>query len=373
MIPTEMQNIGGVPLPSEGMPTDTPIDIEAQEDGFLSVFMSDAEAEIKAANQTIDYVSNMVARIAGGRPAGENEYPYAASIAIYGTHACGGAQIYPRVVVTAAHCVYDKESSDFYPLSDITLRIGNIDRSKGESRWPKGMIIPNTFQPSQGFYGDIALILLDSPLSGRTSKLVTKQKQAQMYKALGWGKTDAGFISYTLNQVELRGVAENACKGLLEKYKMGGLPKDHFCAGLNSSGADTCEGDSGGPLLSGAYQAGITSYGPPESDCGKGVNFGVYTSVAYWNTWIQDSLSVYNLRGKKRPWKFNKPQFNVCFEGGTYKTTSAETMGQCCEQCRTAKGCAAWTWSKASKACVFKHKGDYTVMKSAKCQSGSFY
>jgi secreted trypsin-like serine protease len=371
--PTEMQIIGDTALPIPAIATDPLAVPEAQDDGFLTVFMSETEAQIKAANQTIDVVANMIPRIAGGHPAEDNEFPFAASIAIYGVHACGGTLIAPRVVMTAAHCVYDKESNDFYPLGDMTLRIGNVDRSKGDSHWPKGLIIPNTFQPTQGFYGDVALILIDSPVSGRASKLVTKQKQASMYKALGWGKTEEGFISYTLNQVELRGVAEATCKGLLEKYQMGGLPKDHFCAGLNSSGADTCEGDSGGPLLSGDYQAGITSYGPPESECGKGVNFGVYTSVAYWNNWVQDSLSVYNLRGKKKPWKFNKPQFNVCYEGGTYKNTTAESMGQCLEQCRASKGCAAWTWSKGSKACVFKHKGTFQAQKSEKCQSGRFY
>jgi trypsin len=378
MIP-EMQNLGDTSLLSSAQTgaSDAPIDTEVpteEEDGFLSIFMSELEAQQRAANQTIgDIIDSLVPRIAGGRPANEGDYPYAASIAIYGVHACGGALIAPRVVLTAGHCVYNKDSNDFVPLADMTLRVGNADRSKGESRWPKGLIIPNTFKPTQGFYGDVALILIDSPVSGAPSKLVTKQKQAKMYKAIGWGKTEAGFISYTLNQVVLRGVTEATCKGLLSKYQMGGLPKDHFCAGLNSSGADTCEGDSGGPLISGAYQAGITSYGPPESRCGKGVNFGVYTSVAYWNTWIQDSLSVYNLGGKKRPWKFNKPQFNVCYEGGTYKSTTAETMGQCCEVCRASKGCAAWTWSKVSKVCAFKHKGNFQAQKSEKCQSGRFY
>ena len=370
----EMQNIADTFFQIDDIPAaDSLNGPEIQEDGFLTVFMSDAEAETRAVNQTIDAVSNIVPRIAGGRPADERRYPYAASIAIYGVHACGGALIAPRVVITAAHCVYNKDKNDFYSLRDMTLRIGNVDRSKGQSRWPKGMIIPNTFQPAQGFYGDIAMILLNAPISGRGSKLVTKQKQASRYRALGWGKTEKGYISYILKQVELRGVAAETCKNLLSKHRMGGLPKDHFCAGLNSSGADTCEGDSGGPLLSGTYQAGITSYGPPGSDCGKGVNFGVYTSVAFWNKWVQDSMSVYNLRGKEKPWKFNKPQFNVCYEGGTYKSTTAGSMGGCCEACRASKGCAAWTWSKVSKTCAFKHKGTYQAQRSAKCQSGRFY
>jgi len=369
-----MQNTGDTLLRIEEETVAAPLNLpEIQEDGFLTVFMSDAEAETRAANQTLDGVSNIVPRIAGGRPANKKQYPYAASITIYGVHACGGALVAPRVVITAAHCVYNKDKKDFYPLRDMTLRIGNVDRSKGYSRWPKGMVIPNTFKPRKGFYGDVALILLNAPLSKRASKLVTKRKQASRYKALGWGKTEKGYISYTLKQVELRGMATETCRALLKKHRMGGLPKDHFCAGLNSSGADTCEGDSGGPLISGTYQAGITSYGPPDADCGKGVNFGVYTSVAHWNKWVQDSMSVYNLRGKKRPWKFNKPQFNVCYEGGTYKSTTSKTMGQCCEACRKSKGCAAWTWSKVSKRCAFKHKGTFRAKKAKKCQSGRFY
>jgi secreted trypsin-like serine protease len=64
-----------------------------------------------------------------------------------------------------------------------------------------------------------------------------------------------------------------------------------MCAGTDIRAADTCFGDSGGPLLvkrGGGYaQAGIVSWGPSEG-CGLANLYGVYTRTSDYIDWIED-------------------------------------------------------------------------------------
>ena len=66
-----------------------------------------------------------------------------------------------------------------------------------------------------------------------------------------------------------------------------------LCAGLSEGGVDSCNGDSGGPLLQGSagrwVQLGIVSYGTP--NCGRPGAYGVYTRIAAFRDWI-DSLTA---------------------------------------------------------------------------------
>ncbi len=59
---------------------------------------------------------------------------------------------------------------------------------------------------------------------------------------------------------------------------------------------DTCQGDSGGPLLmfnsnNVWEQVGITSYG---IGCAEQYNPGVYTRVAAYQSWINDTMNKAN-------------------------------------------------------------------------------
>lgn len=66
-----------------------------------------------------------------------------------------------------------------------------------------------------------------------------------------------------------------------------------LCAG-GEEGKDSCEGDSGGPLMQHArygppfYLRGVVSFG--STLCGGGMP-GVYTDVAYFMDWILENIS----------------------------------------------------------------------------------
>lgn len=74
-------------------------------------------------------------------------------------------------------------------------------------------------------------------------------------------------------------------------YAPGGVTEDTLCAGMPEGGPDSCQGDSGGPLVylnSGVwYQIGIVSWG---IGCGWEGYYGVYASVNYHRSWIENFL-----------------------------------------------------------------------------------
>lgn len=242
--------------------------------------------------------------IAAGSPAtSTSEFPFMASIIIDGIHSCGAALIHPRVLLSAAHCFWDRDNQQIIDIVPVKVRIGSIRRaSGGVMRKVTRVTIPAHYNP-ETYFGDIALIQLDKSVSEFSKSYMANMKSiGKTLTAVGYGINPSGFLSNTLQWVELPTLSESVCNTADKTYDMPTVPKDHFCAGLGEDGGETCIGDSGGPLLmpSATYTRaiGITSFGPRDGKCGVvGKNIGAYTSVYYWRSWIEDTLSIFNMRG----------------------------------------------------------------------------
>lgn len=95
--------------------------------------------------------------------------------------------------------------------------------------------------------------------------------------------------SATKQHVELPVVDHNECT---IKYKMLGISinKNQLCAG-GVFGYDTCDGDSGNPLMkiatNGWVVEGVVSFG---RGCGLEDTPAVYTKVSNYDNWIQRNL-----------------------------------------------------------------------------------
>jgi secreted trypsin-like serine protease len=108
--------------------------------------------------------------------------------------------------------------------------------------------------------------------------------------AIGWGLTafSMAFPPAILRQVTLQSMdpTEVSCTNEINDDVL------QFCAGYPEGGRDTCRGDSGGPLMlftNGRWQlTGITSYG---GICGSPDTAGVYTRVAYYDSFIQEIIN----------------------------------------------------------------------------------
>ncbi|KAB7496398.1 Azurocidin [Armadillidium nasatum] len=104
--------------------------------------------------------------------------------------------------------------------------------------------------------------------------------------AAGWGLTEHGKRSNILLQVNIPIADDALCR---ERYKQN-FVGNQLCIGGSEEGFDTCNGDSGAPLIMAGpdgppfIEVGIASFGP--FPCGIKGSPSVYTNVARYRDWI---------------------------------------------------------------------------------------
>lgn len=203
-------------------------------------------------------------RIVGGKPANPEAYPFAAGIATASGHQyCGGSVIGQRFVLTAAHCQVsagDRVLVGSNNLSDA--RAINIVESR----------IHPDFNGNTMDY-DVAVAVLGDDAGVEALPLATQVNTLDA-TVIGWGATCEGCSSTSF----LREVTVPLWERCDEAYD--GLTPRQLCAGLQLGGKDSCQGDSGGALLTWNVdhweQLGIVSWGV---GCARPNAPGVYSDL----------------------------------------------------------------------------------------------
>ncbi|XP_049545249.1 collagen alpha-1(I) chain-like isoform X12 [Anopheles darlingi] len=258
-------------------------------------------------------------RITGDKD-GESEYgefPWMVAILkqekaldqIIHVYQCGGSLIHPSVVLTAAHCVLDKNPQD------ITLRLGEWDtQTKNEmfdyqDRKAVEIVTHAEFYKG-GLFNDVALVFLDKPaeLMETVNTICLPPPDfnfdASRCFASGWGKDvfgKQGTYQVILKKIELPVMPRAQCQTALRTTRLGRRFKLHgsfICAG-GEKGRDTCKGDGGSPLVcpipgsvNHYYQAGMVAWG---IGCGEDGIPGVYVNVPLFRGWIDQHLTQRNI------------------------------------------------------------------------------
>ncbi len=255
-----------------------------------------------------------VERVIGGKPAPSGKWLFQASLLIdkpkrNGKAICGGALIAANWVLTAAHCLVDAEDGAVSAAANVHVRLGSTNRSIGGEEHSVRRVIPHADYDPRHIVNDIALLELDraSSLPIVTAEATTSGASSRVIKAqaspwavvIGWGLTDprAKAAVEELQEASLPIIDNDRCNASLSENLRPEGPIDdrRLCAGQSEGGIDSCNGDSGGPLLvqgsgNGWVQVGIVSYG--ERDCGKPNSYGVYTRVASFAPWITRTIGA---------------------------------------------------------------------------------
>ncbi|CAI9721870.1 Transmembrane protease serine 6 [Octopus vulgaris] len=236
-----------------------------------------------------NFSSNIIAYIIGGREAKDCEFPWMAFIKSR-NQICGGSLIDNRHIITAAHCVENRQPGEIF------VSLGTNDKEFIRRVYVSAVKINPSYKDRQyHIVSDIAVLTLSEkillstcinpvclpvvefPLSNTENCFVT-----------GWGKdAEAGNVQRYLHKVRIPIWNNTMC----EKYAFG-FSAGMLCGGYINGGKDSCGGDSGGPLICPSNNrwvlTGIVSYG---MGCSRPHSPGVYTDVRYYLNWIQKTIN----------------------------------------------------------------------------------
>ncbi|KAH8389138.1 serine protease 44 [Drosophila serrata] len=225
---------------------------------------------------------------------------------------CGGALIAPNVVLTAAHCVHNKQPNT------IVVRAGEWDTQTKteiiphEDRYVKEIVYHEQFNKGS-LYNDVAVLLLESSFDLQMNiQPVCLPNVQDVFDydrcyATGWGKNKfgkEGEYQVILKKVDMPVVPGETCQSNLRATRLGRhfLLHDSFICAGGEKDKDTCKGDGGSPLVcpikgqKGRYKsAGIVAWG---IGCGEVDIPGVYANVAKLRPWIDSKLKIWGIDPK---------------------------------------------------------------------------
>ncbi|XP_066584655.1 chymotrypsin-2-like isoform X2 [Prorops nasuta] len=205
-------------------------------------------------------------------------------------HFCGGSALYGNYVLTAAHCVNDKNATDIIVIAgDI------INKKRIFSHEIEKVIIHKEFNRDGHWENDIAVLKLKMYFELtpwikkiRLPNVNDSYNPSSTFVISGWGGNH-GQLSMinTFQQAELLIADQSYCE---QVYGMFGIniSDKNLCAFDPQSPRGPCHGDDGGPLSSDTAVVGILSF---VVSCVEYKYPAIFTRVLSYLDWIDENTT----------------------------------------------------------------------------------
>ncbi|XP_067903050.1 ovochymase-2 isoform X3 [Heterodontus francisci] len=267
---------------------------------------------IRPAQGGVPYLLNLWNRIVGGKESEPGAHPWQVSLKRRKNHYCGGTIISEKWVLTAAHCIRDRNILSVLKVTAGEYNLKNLDKEE-QTQTVKRIIIHPKFKAAYPVEYDIALLEINGIFTfGENIYPACLPNEDDTFDTgticttAGWGRlSEGGRLPNTLQEVQLPILDFEACLKVMQSVIKRFKGETLMCAGFPDGRKDACQGDSGGPLMcrgdGGAWTvAGVTSWG---IGCGRSWKDnkrkspnkrgtpGIFAKVKALKSWIQQNMN----------------------------------------------------------------------------------
>ena len=239
-------------------------------------------------------------RIVGGKKAQEGAFPWIVTLHEKSDsnfdHVCGGSILNKRWILTAAHCIDHPDNTQMYEIYVGLHSLSRKSAKRARKHKISKIIIHESYDKAEYEY-DIALLRTADTIDFGGSegfvngvclpKMNAPEPSDEYGLVAGWGHTyEDGENSDVLRVVHVPIIGRDLCNTVYDDT----ITKTMLCAG--ASNRDSCQNDSGGPLVvwrrrKPAVLVGIVSHG---RGCGEKYYPGIYTKVSSFVDWIENTI-----------------------------------------------------------------------------------